>query len=95
MFNYKKLFHLKLTFLLIFLSNFAFAENHNLNEILELIQNDLKTLEKAVYSGLRNSENLSNQNAYDGNGEDVLTSALSKHLLNFYQTLLHYLGFLF
>ena len=28
-----------------------FADNHNLNEILELIQKDLKTLEKAVYSG--------------------------------------------
>ena len=29
----------------------SFADNHNINEILELIQKDLKTLEKAVYSG--------------------------------------------
>ena len=34
------------------------ADNHNLNEVLELIQKDLKTLEKAVYSGSSiNTEN--------------------------------------
>ena len=58
MFNYKKLIQLKLTFLFILLSNVVFADNHNLNEVLELIQKDLKTLEKAVYSGSINTENL-------------------------------------
>ena len=29
----------------IFLSNVVFADNHNLNEVLELIQKDLKILE--------------------------------------------------
>jgi len=45
MFNYKNLIHLKFTFIFIFFSNVAFSDNHNLNEILELIQKDLKTLE--------------------------------------------------
>jgi len=78
MFNYKKLFHLKLTFLLIFLSNFAFADNHNLNEVLELIQKDLKILEKAVYSGSIKTENLNSAKVFDKNSEDVLTRHLLK-----------------
>jgi hypothetical protein len=56
MFNYKKIAKFKLTFLFIFLSNVVFADNHNLNEVLTLIQKDLKTLEKAVYSGTINTE---------------------------------------
>jgi hypothetical protein len=51
MFNYKKIFHLKATVIIIFFCNIALADNHNFNEVLELIQKDLKTLEKAVYSG--------------------------------------------
>ena len=78
MFNYKKIIHLKLTFIFIFLSNVVFADNHNLNEILELIQKDLKTLEKAVYSGSVNTENLSSQKSFNENSEDVLTRHLLK-----------------
>ena len=78
MFNYKKLIQLKLTFLFIFLSNIVIADNHNLNEILELIQKDLKTLEKAVYSGSINTENSSSQESFDENSEDVLTRHLLK-----------------
>ena len=78
MFNYKKLTHLKFTFIFIFLSNVASADNHNLNEILELIQNDLKTLEKAVYSGSINTGNSESQNNFDENSEDVLTRHLLK-----------------
>ena len=78
MFNYKKLIHLKFSFLFILLSNVVFADNHNLNEILELIQKDLKTLEKAVYSGSINTENLSSQKSFDENSEDVLTRHLLK-----------------
>jgi len=78
MFNYKKLFHLKFTFLLIFLSNIAHADNHNLNEILELIQKDLKTLEKAVYSGSIDTGNSNNQTEFSKNSEDVLTRHLLK-----------------
>jgi len=78
MFNYKKLIHLKSAFLFIFLSNVVFADNHNLNEVLELIQKDLKTLEKAVYSGSINTENTNNQRGFDENSEDVLTRHLLK-----------------
>jgi tol-pal system protein YbgF len=78
MFNYKKLIHLKFTFIFIFLSNVVLADNHNFNEILELIQKDLKTLEKAVYSGSINAENSNSQKSFDGNSEDVLTRHLLK-----------------
>jgi len=78
MFDYKKLINLKLTFLFVFLSNVVFADNHNLNEVLELIQKDLKTLEKAVYSGSINTEDLDSQKGFDENSEDVLTRHLLK-----------------
>jgi len=61
------------------ITQFSFADNHDLYEKLELIQKDIKTLEKAVYSGsveLNNStldsSNLSNSS------EDVLTRHLLK-----------------
>ena len=78
MLNYKKVIHLKLTFLFIFVSNVVFADNHNLNEVLKLIQKDLETLEKAVYSGSINQENLISQKGFDENSEDVLTRHLLK-----------------
>jgi len=78
MFNYKKIAKFKLTFLFIFLSNVVFADNHNLNEVLTLIQKDLKTLEKAVYSGTINTESTSSQKSFNENSEDVLTRHLLK-----------------
>ncbi|MDB9936680.1 tol-pal system protein YbgF [Candidatus Pelagibacter sp.] len=78
MFNYKRLIQLKLTFIFIFISNIVFADSHKLNEILELIQKDLKTLEKAVYSGSINIENSNSQKNFDENSEDVLTRHLLK-----------------
>ena len=78
MFNYKKIFHLKIAAALIFFSNIALADNHNLDEVLELIQKDLKTLEKAVYSGSINTGNLIDQENFDQNSEDVLTRHLLK-----------------
>ena len=78
MFNYKKLIQLKITFIFLFLSNVVFADNHNLNELLNLIQKDLKTLEKAVYSGSINIENSSSQKGFNENSEDVLTRHLLK-----------------
>ena len=78
MFNYKKLIHLKLSFIFVFLSNVVLADNHNLNEVLKLIQKDLKTLEKAVYSGSINTENSNSQKGFDENSEDVLTRHLLK-----------------
>jgi tol-pal system protein YbgF len=78
MFNYKKLIQLKFIFVLIFLSSGVYADNHNLSEILELIQKDLKTLEKAVYSNSINKENSNSQKSFDENSEDVLTRHLLK-----------------
>tara|TARA_B110001450_G_scaffold111017_1_gene104813 strand:- start:393 stop:1376 length:984 start_codon:yes stop_codon:yes gene_type:complete len=78
MFNYKKIIQLKLVFLFIIFSNISFADSHNLNEILELIQKDLKTLEKAVYSGSIDIENSNNEKSVDRNSEDVLTRHLLK-----------------
>ena len=57
------------------------ADNHNLFEIIEIIQKDLKTLERAVYSGNINesSENQElNLSTMDQNSEDVLTRHLLK-----------------
>ena len=57
------------------------AENHNIYETIELIQKDIKTLEKAVYSGsLQTNENLNNISSsnLDLNSEDVLTRHLLK-----------------
>ena len=80
MFNYKKFLILKLVFIFIFLSNFVLADNHNLKEVLDLIQKDLKTLEKAVYSETSslNVENSNNLKSFNENSEDVLTRHLLK-----------------
>ena len=78
MFNYKKFIQLKITFIFFFLPNVVFADNHNLNEILDLIQKDLKTLERAVYSGSINIENSNSLKSFDENSEDVLTRHLLK-----------------
>ena len=78
MLSYKKIFHIKALALFILFSNITLADNHNLNEVLELIQKDLKTLEKAVYSGSINTSSLSNQENFDQSSEDVLTRHLLK-----------------
>ena len=58
---------------------FSFASSHNIYETLEIIKNDLKTLEKAVYSGTIEIQNNKNTNTeMDYNSEDVLTRHLLK-----------------
>ena len=73
-------FYLSFIFIinLIFCS-ITYADNHNIYETLELIQKDIKTLEKAVYSGSSalNSGSL-NTSSLDSNSEDVLTRHLLK-----------------
>ena len=59
MFSYKKILQFKITLILTLFSTLSFADNHNLKEILELIQKDIKTLEKAVYSSSINTDNSS------------------------------------
>ena len=57
-----------------------FADNHNIYETLEQLQKDIKTLEKAVYSGSTNFNNVTNNQdtSLDSNSEDVLTRHLLK-----------------
>ena len=58
----------------------SFADNHNVIEILELIQKDLKTLERAVYSESFSIEEKSNDTVINTNqnSEEVLTRHLLK-----------------
>ena len=66
---------------IIFISSKSYSDNHNIYEVLDLIRKDIKTLEKAVYSGsLNNSLNTSNSEAVeiDANSEEVLTRHLLK-----------------
>jgi len=66
--------------LFIFFSKITFADNHNIYEVLQLIQKDLKTLERAVYSDgfSTDSESNSSINQLDKNSEEVLTRHLLK-----------------
>ncbi len=64
-----------------FSSSYSYADNHNIYEIIDQLQKDIKTLEKAVYSNSMDSENdgtnNSNFNSIN-NSEDVLTRHLLK-----------------
>ena len=63
-----------------FLTSYSYSDNHNIYDIIEELQKDIKTLEKAVYSGaleLNNNSNSSSNFTIKENSEDVLT----KHLL--------------
>ena len=73
----KNQFSFKLFLFLSFLiCSVSFADNHNIYKTLETIQNDIKTLEKAVYS---NSIETSQPSlGLDNNSEDVLTRHLLK-----------------
>jgi tol-pal system protein YbgF len=77
-------FTLKLIFIVLFNLSFlqnSFSDNHNIYETLEIIKNDLKTLERAVYSGSVEIDTSSNEQStvdIDGNSEDVLTRHLLK-----------------
>ena len=77
-----RLIFLKTFFIINFIFiNFSFADNHNIYETLEIIKNDLKTLERAVYSGSIEAQAKDNNNSgseLDLNSEDVLTRHLLK-----------------
>ena len=77
--RFNKTLIIKLFFLFnILIYNNTFADNHNIYETLELIQKDIKTLEKAVYSGsIKVSSETASSSGSNYNSEDVLT----KHLL--------------
>ncbi len=67
-------------FLVLIFPNKGFSDSHNLKEVIELIQKDLKTLERAVYS---DSFSLSDEqddsaSSINQNSEEVLTRHLLK-----------------
>ena len=64
-----------------FLVTYSYADNHNIYEILDKLQKDIKTLEKAVYSGsieLNSNSSVNLNSNLDNNSEDVLTRHLLK-----------------
>jgi tol-pal system protein YbgF len=77
-------FTFKLILIVLFNLSFfqnSFSDNHNIYETLEIIKNDLKTLERAVYSGSIEISATTNQQSnidLDSNSEDVLTRHLLK-----------------
>ena len=76
---HSKLVKFKIIVLLSFVSfSVTQADNHNINETLEQIQKNIKTLEKAVYSGSIEFNNNSNSATMNNNSEDVLTRHLLK-----------------
>ena len=78
--QFKKFFLIKVIFFINFIfCSISLADNHNIYDTLELIQKDIKTLEKAIYSGSieLNSKSLNSSNL-DADAEDVLTRHLLK-----------------
>ena len=76
-----KIFIFKFFLIFYFLSSNSFSDNHNIYEVLEKIQTDMRVLEKAVYSETNNinSGNSSEINlGIANNSEDVLTRHLLK-----------------
>ncbi len=76
-----KIFIFKFFVIFYFLSSYSFSDNHNIYEVLEKIQTDMRVLEKAVYSETNNinSENSNEINlGIANNSEDVLTRHLLK-----------------
>ena len=80
MFKLKYYLYLFLIILTFNFPNQSYSDNHNLKEIIELIQKDLKTLERAVYSEDFSSseENDTGISNIDQNSEEVLTRHLLK-----------------
>ena len=78
----KNKLYLKIYILIFTLISFStsYSDSHNISEILKLIQEDIKTLEKAVYSESFDENEISTgQNInLDPNSEDVLTRHLLK-----------------
>jgi tol-pal system protein YbgF len=79
MFKFKNFLFINIILAVLFINPKTFADNHNILEIIEIIQKDIKTLEKAVYSdSINESSKNSNSNSFDQNSEDVLTRHLLK-----------------
>jgi len=81
MFKIKNYFYLfSLVLVIINFPSTVFSDSHNLKEVIELIQKDLKTLERAVYSEDFSSTQqlIESSGKIDQNSEEVLTRHLLK-----------------
>ena len=80
MIKFNKRFFLFISIFLLTIINSSYSDSHNIKEILELIQKDLKTLERAVYSDSfeGSDQTSSSELTLDQNSEDVLTRHLLK-----------------
>ncbi len=81
MFSFSKKLILSLSiFISIIFFSYSYAEDQNIREVLENIQKDIKTLERAVYSEsfTDNEDNENNTLELDQNSEEVLTRHLLK-----------------
>ena len=78
----KKILKIKYFLVICFFSySHSLADNHNIYEIVEALQKDIKTLEKAVYSNsteLNSENNISSNISMNENSDDVLTRHLLK-----------------
>ncbi len=63
---------------LFFLNISIKADSHNIYELLEIIQKDIKTLEKAVYTNSSSNDSNLSTSTMDQNSEEVLTRHLLK-----------------
>tara|TARA_Y100001970_G_scaffold36977_1_gene45635 strand:- start:6181 stop:7176 length:996 start_codon:yes stop_codon:yes gene_type:complete len=80
MIKLKSLFFFFTLIILLFYSKIVSADTHNIYEVLQSIQKDLKTLERAVYSEnfSPDVDNSNSQSSIDINSEEVLTRHLLK-----------------
>ena len=78
MLNIKKNFGYLFIFFYLFSPTSLTADTSEIKEILQLIQKDLRTLERAVYSESFSQSSNSNSNNIDKENEDVLTRHLLK-----------------
>ena len=74
-----KLLYFNLISLLTISTNYSFSQDQNVGEILELIQKDLRTLERAVYSQSFSKTDSSNTTQRASTKESE--QALTRHLL--------------
>ena len=76
--KFKVLILLTTLFFYAFFQKVSYSESHNFDEIIKILQQDLKTLEKAVYSSSENENLNENVTQMDQSSEEVLTRHLLK-----------------
>jgi len=78
MIKFKKFIFINILFITFLIKPHVFADNHDINEVLKSIQQDIKTLEKAVYLSDQNQDISNTSNSMSQSSEEVLTRHLLK-----------------